>query len=542
MDNMTKETLNEGTKKLLEAWRKFNSFVVGIFIVLIISVFPLVFHDYYHDILVVKYVFYYGSVILMIVVMLAGAVFFFCKDKHELGGNAVKEMCSKAKLDALKKSDWAMMFFLIAVTVSTLQSEYRFESFWGNEGRYMGMFLILLYGISFFVISRCLRYSQWYLDVFLAAGIVVCMIGILHFFKIDPIGFKRGLRGDDYVIFTSTIGNINTYTSYVAMVSGMGAVMFSVEKNTYRRLWYLIAAVISLFALIVGISDNAYLALLVLFGLLPLYLFRNIDGVKRYVLLLAVLFTEFQVIGTISYKFPNHVIEFQGLMNVIASFSGLTYLIIGLWGCAVCLYLIAHKLPKNHLLHSGSNIGRWVWLSVILLVCMGAAYMLYDVNIAGNIEKYGALNQYLLLNDDWGTHRGYIWRIGMEFYQKQPIHHKLFGYGPDTFGIITVKNYFEDMVRRYGEKFDSAHNEYLQYLVTIGIVGLTAYLALLATSIIEMLRTLKKRPELIAIVFAVICYGAQAAVNISVPIVAPIMLTLMMLGVAAVRSVSGNTE
>lgn len=111
MDNMTKETLNEGTKKLLEAWRTFNSFVVGIFIVLIISVFPLVFHDYYHDILVVKYVFYYGSVILMIVVMLAGAVFFFCKDKHELGGNAVKEMCSKAKLDALKKSDWAMMFF-----------------------------------------------------------------------------------------------------------------------------------------------------------------------------------------------------------------------------------------------------------------------------------------------------------------------------------------------------------------------------------------------------------------------------------------------
>ena len=543
MDNIkTKKTSNEGTKKLLEAWRNFNSFVAGIFTVLIISVFPLVFHDYYYDILVAKYVFYYGSVILMIVAMLAGAVFFWYKDRHELGGNAVKEMRSKAKLNALKKSDWAMIIFLIAVTVSTLQSEYRFESFWGNEGRYMGMFLILLYGISFFVISRCLRYRQWYLDVFLAAGIVVCMIGILHFFKIDPIGFKRGLRGDDYVIFTSTIGNINTYTSYVAMVSGMGTVMFSVEKKTYRRLWYLIAAVISLFALIVGISDNAYLALLVLFGLLPLYLFRNIDGVKRYVLLLAVLFTEFQVIGTLSYKFPNHVIKFQGLMNVIASFSGLTYLIIGLWGCAVCLYLIAHKLPKNHPLHSGSNIGRWVWLSVILLVCMGVIYMLYDVNIAGNIEKYGALNQYLLLNDDWGTHRGYIWRIGMGFYQKQPIHHKLFGYGPDTFGIITVKNYFEDMVRRYGEKFDSAHNEYLQYLVTIGIVGLTAYLALLLTSITEMLRTLKKRPELIAIVFAVICYGAQAAVNISVPIVAPIMLTLMMLGVAAVRDVSGNTE
>ena len=67
-------------------------------------------------------------------------------------------------------------------------------------------------------------------------------------------------------------------------------------------------------------------------------------------------------------------------------------------------------------------------------------------------------------------------------------------------------------------------------------------MALLITSIIEMLGTLKKRPELIAVAFAVICYGGQAAVNISVPIVAPIMLTLMMLGVAAVREALGNTE
>ncbi len=321
MDNIkTKEISDEKIINLLAAWRKYNSVIAGIFTVLIIFVFPLVFHDYYYDILVAKYIFYYGSVILMIVAMLAGVFFFWYKDKREIGGNAVKEMRSNAKLNALKMSDWAMIIFLIAVTISTLQSEYRFESFWGNEGRYMGMFLILLYGISFFVISRCLRYRQWYLDTFLAGGIIACMIGILHFFKIDPIGFKRGLVGDDYTIFTSTIGNINTYTSYVAMVSGMGTVMFSVEKNKYRRLWYLVVAIISLFALIVGISDNAYLALLVLFGLLPLYLFGNIDGVKRYVLLLAILFTEFQVIGTLSHAYPNHVVEFKGLMNVIITF------------------------------------------------------------------------------------------------------------------------------------------------------------------------------------------------------------------------------
>ena len=90
---------------------------------LIIFVFPLVFHDYYYDILVAKYIFYYGSVILMIVAMLAGVFFFWYKDKREIGGNAVKEMRSNAKLNALKMSDWAMIIFLIAVTISTLQSE-----------------------------------------------------------------------------------------------------------------------------------------------------------------------------------------------------------------------------------------------------------------------------------------------------------------------------------------------------------------------------------------------------------------------------------
>lgn len=89
------------------------------------------------------------------------------------------------------------------------------------------------------------------------------------------------------------------------------------------------------------------------------------------------------------------------------------------------------------------------------------------------------------------------------------------------------------MISRYNIKFDSAHNEYLQYLITIGIVGLVAYMSLLFTSIMEMIRASKKEPVIMAIIFAVVCYGVQATVNISVPIVAPIMMTLLMVGVSA---------
>lgn len=520
---------------MLNSWKKVNEITVCVFALIIIAVFPLVFRDYYFDILKVKYIFYYATIILMAVVMLIIAIIFMCIDRCNYNWGGVKSLKSKFSIKALRKSDWAMIAFLIAVAISTFQSDYFYESFWGNEGRFMGMFLILLYGVSFFIISRCLKFKQWYLDVFLTAGMIACIIGIMQFFKYDPIGFKANIDSSDYKSFASTIGNINTYTSYIALISGMGTVLFAIEKNKLRRIWYLFTVIISLFALITGISDNAYLALMALFGLLPLYLFNNLNGFKKYMVLVSVLFSEFQIIDMVSQRYPDHVLKINGLFNVIVQFDKLAHFVVILWGITIVLYVLDACVSKESILKKDNNIGRWIWLGVIIAVFFAGSYILYDANIAGNADKYGSLKKYLVINDDWGTHRWYIWRIGMESYAKFPIIHKIFGHGPDTFGIITVKNYYEEMVSRYHEKFDSAHNEYLQYLITIGIVGLVAYLSLLFTSIMEMIRASKKNPVMMAIVFSIVCYGAQAAVNISVPIVAPIMMTLLMIGVSAGR-------
>lgn len=517
---------------LLEPWKRVNQIVASVFTLIIIAVFPLFFRNYYFDILTVKYIFYYGTIISMAVVMLVVSIVFLFLDKSRYDWATIKSLKRQFSIKSFRKSDWAMIAFLIAVAISTFQSDYFYESFWGNEGRFMGMFLILLYGVSFFIIGHCLKFKQWFLDVFLFAGMIACIIGIMQFFKYDPIGFKKGLTASDFPSFTSTIGNINTYSSYVALISGMGTVLFAIEKNRFRRAWYLFTVIISIFALITGISDNAYLALLALFGLLPLYLFNNLKGLKRYMVLVSILFTEFQFIDLISQKYPEHVLKINGLFNVIVGYDKLAHFVVMLWGICIVLYVLDACVSKESIMKKDNNLGRWIWLGLLIIIVMAGCYILYDANIAGNADKYGSLKKYLVINDDWGTHRWYIWRIGMESYAKFPLIHKIFGYGPDTFGIITVNNFYEEMISRYNEKFDSAHNEYLQYLITIGIVGLAAYLTLLFTSIVEMIRASKKRPVMMALTFALVCYGAQAAVNISVPIVAPIMMTLLMVGVS----------
>ena len=168
-----------------------------------------------------------------------------------------------------------------------------------------------------------------------------------------------------------------------------------------------------------------------------------------------------------------------------------------------------------------------VWGVLFLLVCGIIACAIYDVNVLGNGERYGRIKEYLLFNDDWGTHRAYIWRIALEDYRKFPLMQKIFGYGPDTFGIITMTNNYPEMVERYSEIFDSVHNEYLQYFITIGPMGLLSYLAIHVTLVIQILKRKINNPLAVAGLLAVLCYAAQAAVNINQPIAAPVMWTLL---------------
>lgn len=517
---------------LYESWKKANSVAAAVLVLAVLVGLPLIFHNYYYDILVFKYWFYCGAVISVVMSISIIAIIFFRKYVEKGKFEIADTVLVGSVIKTFKVTDWAMIVFFMSAVISTLQSEYRYESFWGNEGRYTGLFLILLYTAGFFIITRCLKFKQWYLDAFLAAGIIVCGLGILHFFKIDPIGFKRQLGYEDYKIFASTIGNINTYTSYVSLLVGASTLLFCVERNKLRKFWYMFAMLFSIFALIAGISDNAYLALMALLGFLPLYLFNNIKGLKNYIIILAIISTEFLVIDYIQQNLAAHVMEINGLFNVVAGFDKLPTIVAFLWAMSIVITILEYWLSK-HRTTVDSNIGRWIWLIILFLAVSFILYLLYDANIAGNGDKYSSIKNYIIFNDDWGTHRGYIWRIAMDIFNRFPLIHKLFGYGPDTFGIITVNSYYDEMVALYGEKFDSAHNEYIQYLITIGIVGLSAYMGLIFTSLIRMVHKVKSNPIIMAVPMAIICYSAQAFVNISVPIVAPVMLTLLTVGLAA---------
>lgn len=514
--------------------------VISFFLLLLVTVFPLVYHNSYYDILETKYRWYYGLVGGMLAVVLVLAIIMLAIDQMENQGEHAARLFTKLKpknwRSTFYAADAAVVVFWLVLVISTLQSEYFYESFWGNEGRYSGLFLLTLYVAVYFVISRFWTMKGWVLEAFLISGLIVCYIGITDYFQLDVLHFRSGIKAlhpDQSAIFTSTMGNINTYTAYVALIMGVATAMFTTAKKPGRVVWYYICMVVTFFAIIMGCSDNAYLALGALFSFLPLALFRSRMGIKRYLLMLATFSTVIQCIDFINQAYSEVVIGLDSLFLILVNFSGLMYVVVALW--LIYIAVVIFDRNNREAAEEMGSVPVCIWSGLLVTGVLIVCCMLYDANVAGGADKYGALGNYLVFNDSWGTNRGYIWRKSVEIFRDFPVLQKLFGYGPETFGILTRNNFLKEMVNTTGQKFDSAHNEYLQYLVTIGALGVFAYLMFLFSAGFRMCKSLSQNPYILGCLFAVLCYAVQALVNLNLPITAPMMWLLLSVGMAACR-------
>lgn len=512
---------------------------ISVFLLFLVTIFPLILHHSYIDILKTKYQCYYLVTIGMLAVVLVLGVMMMAVDGIRYRGEHTVRLLAKLHPGNWKTTfcaaDFAVFAFWLALLVSTLQSEYLYESFWGNEGRYSGFFLLTLYVASYFVISHFWKAKGWILEAFLVTSLIVCCIGITDYFQMDVLNFRGPVKPEQSAIFTSTLGNINTYTAYVALMLGVAAAMFATAKKAAGVVWYYLCMVIGFFAIIMGCSDNAYLALGALFGFLPFVLFRSRTGIRRYLLMLATFGTVIQSIDWINQAYAGVVIGLDSLFQLLVNFSGLIYVVAALW----VIYLAVMTADrKNH--RTDDKVGAFpvrMWSVLMAIGVLIVCFFLYDANLAGNAGRYGGLGKYLLFQDSWGTNRGYIWRKSIEIFRDFPLMHKLFGHGPDTFGIITATgDFLAEMSRASnGQLFDNAHNEYLQYLVTIGAVGLVTYVVFLVSAGWRMAVRRNRNRYVVGCLFAVLCYCVQALVNLNLPIATPIMWLLLSMGMAACR-------
>ena len=536
-------------RKLMNA----SNVIVGLWVMAMFTIFPLIYNDFYFDILQTKY---YTVLTLSIIMILALIV--IC---GFAGGfkNFFDNLNKKGFVVWFKEefSIWdicIMVFWLMSALSTAFAGRFIMESITGDKGRYSGLLLISIYVILYFTVSRMFSFGKVYFTVFLAVSIPVCLFGYTDYFNMDILGFKEKISPEQWPIFTSTIGNINTYTAVLAFYIAIAGTLFITTpfksdngrgESIGKIVFYYVIMLMNFIALAMGTSDNGYLTLAAFFGLVPFVAFRTMEGVRRFILTILTYLLGIKIIQLINISYAGKVLGISGLYDFISDFKYLDLVIVALAITVIIMYVLEYrKKEKRRDNEALLRSLRYIWLAILVIVFAAIVFMGMKINsdVTAAKEKYGALADYFVFNDSWGTFRGYIWRAAVEEYMKFPLLHKIFGSGPDTFGLYIGLLRNEEMTSVTGQFFDATHNEYIQFLFTLGPIATIAYILALILPSVEALRTrlfyLRDNtmlPYLYACAIAVICYATQAVVNLNLPVVTPFLWIFLSIMVAILR-------
>lgn len=425
--------------------------------------------------------------------------------------------------DSLKNlsfTDWAMVAFMVANLISTVLSSYFNDAVWGTAGRNNGLLLMLFYAGAYLLVSRFLYYKEYTLVVLSVASMIVCLLAVLNTFYIDPLGMYK-LFTDQQTIdtFISTIGNRNLVSSYICITLPIFATMSVHTKRTSYRIAYLVACAFSFMALMTADSDSGVLGIGLFALIYIVYYSREIAKIKKFFLALTIMLTSAKVLMIFAYLIDGNTSDKSIFQNIFV-YSNFGYILIALSGVITAvLYLIDSKKP-NLILSKAVPITLG---SLLLFIIGGALGAVVYFSCVDTTTGLGSLETILRFNDRWGTHRGYMWIRSMWIFSDASIMDKLFGTGPDTF-YHAFKPYFSGLMAYGDSSTNAAHNEYLNYLITIGITGLAAYLAIIGGTISRAIKAARQNPLSMVFASAVICYSIQAIVNIAQPITTPLFI------------------
>lgn len=524
--------------RINQRFGRITSTLMTIYVLFYLCIFPLATHDKYFDILQFRFQLYWIPTLIYGILFLILGIFYLLSDKCRNGGALTAKLKENLKWSTLRtkltKTDICFIALIFIMTLSVLFADYQYEALWGSRGRFNGLVLWLMFFIAYWLVTRFYHFKKWHLYAYLIAGCLPEIWGITDFFFLDLFHFHKGTDLQYFYTFVSSVGNINTYTNMVALHLGVSVAMFVLSKENLEVLVSGISFFVASIAIVMGISDNGLLAVASVFAFLPFVSWTSCRNIISFFIALSMFLTSVIITSYLTVSQATMAKNTGSMFIMFGKTKAFLVLVIVLWIIVAILYwsLCILKYEKENRL---VRYARKIWALLLTASMVGGVAVLADANIGNHPGFWKPYQNILVFTDAWGNGRGIIWHFAWEFFtQKSNILDKLIGNGPDTFYIITM-DYFKKAMKAAGNTtYDSVHNEYMEYLVTIGILGAIAYIGVLLTGLQQMFKK-PKNNYAIACGIAVLAYATQAVINIAIPITTPILMMLLYVGISIVK-------
>ena len=456
---------------------------------------PLTVHDAYFDITRTKaFVFWILSALLLL-----AALLWLCFDRK-----------GRAALLPFTLPDWLFLAFALTHILSSLLFRPISTAFFATDNRYQGILTFALYLSSFLILRRGGALSGLVRFALLLGFSIAALLGVLEIFGADVLGIRAISPTRELIRFLSTVGNVSFYGALCALFLPLSAYYALSAAKLREALPYALCALLALWGGMAARTEAFLLAALTFFAALPL-LCREASVLRRVPLLwatgaaAALLF--FLVMRRFSLYPPSD-------LTVLLCRPVLLLLCILL---AMAVFLALRRaLDERVMLARRIYVILFFSLFALLLLFLLLANTLWREKLPTSVASVA------VFSPSWGTDRGAEWISFWQMFRASSLPQKLIGSGSGSLAEWDrARRLFSDAVT------DSAHNEYLHYLLTGGLIGLGAYLALLVLALRKALRSPSRGRTAAAL--AVLAYAAQAAVNIAQPFTTPLFLALLAL-------------
>ena len=408
---------------------------------------------------------------------------------------------------------WALGAVVASGIVSTAASLSPRASFWGLGGYYGGCMMVLFTAAAYLAVrafapQKILNGLTFCVGVTTAA---VTVLYVLNIFNIDLIGTYVDTAVVERAQFFSTLGQKNFCSGFMAFALPLVFYAFLVARGARHTVFYGIPAFFGGLALAVVDAEGLALGI----GVAALVLICQKTFTTRTLRRLAVIGAFFFFHAGWMQYMRTHVYT-QGGTPMLAALGHVAQ--IGFIACLVVWAVLRFALRGREVpLYKPGRA-----LAGVLVA--GAAMLFLLANFWPNFPSLGRLDDVLIVNDDWGTYRGTAWRITTETWLAQPLWRKIFGVGPGMMHTAVAAWAGADITARM-KTFYAAHNEYLELLLTQGVVGLAAWLWFIAAHLRKAAHNWL-RPGVAPVVLALVSYLAHAVISIRVSMIFPEIMML----------------
>lgn len=495
---------------------------------------------------------------------------------------------------SLSAADWGMGAFAVLAAVSTLLSDDAYSALTGDEGRLCGLVLVLALAAMHVIVSRARSAEVWAAGGLLISGSLCALLGILNFFKIDPLGFYPRLNQKSIDGFLSTIGNVDFFSAFLCLLLPAAVAAFMRAGLWVRRLSVL-PMLLGSGAVIAARADGALIALAaaaltaLCLGAVPIpapsrsevcpdegsraqcaaepapdeasfgkgassrfaararaflcaALHRgDADGERRLhplraararmCLALACLAAGLFFVGAATRLWPDATLSLKNHTCARLAAHPLLFAALSLLLTAAAYGLLhtrrerpAFPAPRTFLL---------ALLACAVVALAAAAALLLFYTYVDTDTKLTGIWKLFRFGDKWGTNRGGVWVRCMKLYAESDWRVKLFGFGPDLLKKPLADAYGAEIAAYCNLSFNNAHNEYIQYLLTHGAVGLAAYLTFAVGACVSLLRRARKSAAAACLLAGALAYLLHAVVNVNQPITTPLLFLFLSASVSA---------